>query len=123
VVTSVWSFHSRIIDITGQDLASTSRFSRLVSAEIDLEKKVFHTDQNAAKLLELTTHFGRRISVESFTEEHIFTLQSNDSSVSVEEIERDFALEPFRDYHRRAEGVQNEARAMARTARKRSVLV
>lgn len=123
VVSSVWSFHSRIIDITGQHLASTSRFSRLVSAEIDLEKKVFHTDQNAARLLELTTHFGQRISVESFTEEHIFTLQSNDPSVSVEQIEGEFGLEPFREYHRRAEEAQDEARATARAARKSSVLV
>jgi predicted amidohydrolase len=119
VVSSVWSFHSRIIDITGQHLASTSRFSRLVHAEIDLEKQVFHTDQNAAKLLELTTRFGQRISVESFTEEHIFTLQSNDPSTSVAEIAREFGLEPFREYHRRAEAVQDEARA----ARKSSVLV
>jgi predicted amidohydrolase len=122
VVSSVWSFHSRIIDITGQHLASTSRFSRLVSADIDLEKRLFHTDQNANRLLELTARFGRRITVESFTEEHIFTLQSNDPSTTVEQIARDFGLEPFREYHRRSEAVQDEARAAARAARKTSVL-
>lgn len=113
VVSSVWSFHSRIIDISGQVLASTSRFSRITTAEIDLEKQVFHTDQNAAKLLALTTRYGQRVSLESFTEEHIFTLQSNDPSVTVDAIAREFGLEAFRPYHARAEKVQDTARAVA----------
>lgn len=111
VVSSVWTWHSRIIDVTGEPIASTSRFSRLATAEIDLEKRVFHTDDNASRLLALTTELGRRVSIETFSEEHIFTLQSNDPALSVEEIIQQFRLEPFRAYHERAKRVQDQARA------------
>ncbi|HVC35109.1 MAG TPA: carbon-nitrogen hydrolase family protein [Chloroflexota bacterium] len=111
VVSSVWSYHSRVIDITGQPLTSTSRFSRLATLEIDLEKQVFHTDQNASKLLDMTTRLGRRVTMETFTEEHVFTVQSNDQSLSVADIIKEFGLEPFRAYHARAEQVQDQARS------------
>ncbi len=112
VVSAVWSFHSRIIDVTGQIVASTSRFTGLASAEIDLDKEVFHTDRNAAKLLEMQTRLGNRIALNPLTEEHVFTLQSNDPTLSVAEIVREFELEPFRAYHKRAERIQDEARPM-----------
>ncbi len=116
IVTSVWSYHSRILDVTGEILDSTSRFSRLVTQEIDLEKQVFHTDGHTLKLLEMATHLGRRVSLHACTEEHIFTLASNDPTLSVERIVHDFGLESFRVYHRRAERVQEAARDAAARA-------
>lgn len=110
VVSSVWSWHSRVFDITGQELASTSRFSRLVTQEIDLEKMIFHTDRNAEKLLDLDQQLGARATVHTMSEEHVFTLESNDPRLAAADIARQFGLEPFRAYHARAEQVQNKAR-------------
>lgn len=113
VVSSVWTWHSKIIDITGQVLASTSRWQPLVVEQIDLEKEVFHTDENAAKLTRLQAELGRRISLRSYSEEHLFTLESNDPSLPLDRVISQYGLETFRDYHARAEAVQDQAREAA----------
>lgn len=110
VITSVRTEHSRIIDITGQILASTSRWHRFASKTIDLEKELFHIDDQVEKLMRIQLELGSRAHVEAMTEEHIFTLESHDPAWPVARIKSEYGLESFRDYHRRAEGVQAESR-------------
>lgn len=110
IVSAVQTEHSKVIDITGRVTASTSRWHRLAAATIDLEKEVFHTDAHAEKMLRLQQEFGSRISVQAFTEDHIFTLESNDPDWSVARIKEYYDLENFRDYHARATDVQDAFR-------------
>lgn len=110
VVSSVHTEHSRIIDISGRILASTSRWHRFASETIDLEKELFHVDDHAAKIERVQLDFGQRAQIEAFTEEHVFTLESNDPAWPVARIKAEYGLESFTDYHRRAEGVQDEIR-------------
>ena len=110
VVSSVWGDHAKVIDITGRVLASTSHWSRLASAQIDLEKEVFHIDDQVEKLLRVQSELGDRVHAEGYSQENIFTLESNDPEWPLARIKRDYALENFRDYHARATGVQDVAR-------------
>jgi len=110
VVSSVWGQHSRVIDLTGRVLASTSRWSRLALATIDLEKRVFHVDDQYDKLAAIQRRYGGRVTAVGYSEENVFTLESNDPDLPLAEIAREFGLETFRDYHARAERVQDEAR-------------
>jgi predicted amidohydrolase len=113
VVSSVRTEHGKVIDITGRVLASTSRWHRLAAATIDLEKEMFHIDDQVAKLFEVQRDFGRRVTVEALTEEHVFTLESNDPDWPVRRIVERYGLENFRDYHDRAAGVQHAHRLVA----------
>jgi predicted amidohydrolase len=113
VVSSVWGDHSKIIDITGQVLASTSHWSRLVTEEIDLEKEVFHIDDQVEKLLRVQATLGDRVHAQGFSQENIFTLESNDSDWPLARIKREFGLENFRDYHARSTRIQDAARSRA----------
>lgn len=113
VVSSVRTEHSRIIDITGRILASTSRWHRFATETIALEKELFHIDDHVDALYRVQLEFGSRVLVEALTEEHVFTLESNDPAWPVARIKAEYGLESFRDYHGRAEGVQNELRDTA----------
>lgn len=113
VVSSVWGDHSKVIDITGRVLASTSHWSRVTTQQIDLEKEVFHIDDQVEKLLRVQCELGDRVSAVGFSEENIFTLESHDPAWPLTRIKQHFALENFRDYHARATQVQSAARAAA----------
>lgn len=110
VITSVRTEHSRIIDITGKILASTSRWHRFATETIDLEKELFHIDDQVEKILRIQLELGSRARIEAMTEEHIFTLESCDPAWSVARIKAEYGLESFGDYHRRAEEVQAATR-------------
>ena len=113
VATSVRPSTSRIIDVTGRILASTSRWHRFATETVDLEKELFHIDDQVEKLHRVRLELGSRARVEALTEEHIFTLESNDPAWPVARIKTEYGLESFRDYHRRAEDVQHESRNAA----------
>jgi beta-ureidopropionase len=113
IVTSVWPYHARIIDKTGRILAQTSRWSRLAVHRLDLDKRVFHTDQQAHLLLPIQKRYGDRVLVESFTEEHIFTISSFSSDLAVDDVIREFGLVEFQAYVGRCERRQASARAEA----------
>jgi beta-ureidopropionase len=113
VVSSVRTEHSRIVDVTGRILASTSRWHRFATETIDLEKELFHIDDQVEKLQRVQLELGSRARVEALTEEHVFTLESNDPAWPVARIKTEYGLESFRDYHRRAEDVQRESQNVA----------
>lgn len=110
IVTSVWPYHARIIERSGRIVAETSRWSRLVLYDLNLDKRLFHTNGHEHQLLKLQTHYGRRIRIESFTDEHVFTLESNDPNLPIDEIIRNFGLVEYRAFIDRCTDVQVAAR-------------
>lgn len=110
VVSSVWSFHSKVIDVTGRVLASTSRWSRLALQRVDLEKEVFHIDEQIEKLARVQAQLGAAVTVEAFSEENVFTVEAHDDAWPVARIKAEFGLENFRAYHARAARRQDERR-------------
>jgi predicted amidohydrolase len=111
VVSASRAEHSRIIDVTGEVLASTSRWSRLAVATIDLEKEVFHVDHQQAALLRIQRELGARVTAHGYSEENVFTLESNDPAWPLARIKADYGLENYRAYHARAAAIQNKHRA------------
>ena len=110
VVSSVWTHFARVLDITGRALASTTRQVRMAACRIDLEKTLFHTDENLARLPAAERCLGRDLEAVQYSEEHYFTLESHDAAWPIARIAQEFGLIPYRDCHRRAEAAQDEAR-------------
>lgn len=109
IVTSVWPYHARVIDVTGRVRASTSRWSRVAISEIDLDARLFHTDGQSHKILELQRRYGDRLRIESFTEEHWFTLESTDPDLDLDAVIRDCELLEYEEFIRQCD-TQRQAR-------------
>jgi len=110
IVTSVWPYHARVIDITGRILSSTSRWGRLAVCDVNLDKRIFHTDGQAQHLLAIQTKYGSRLQVETFTEEHLFTLESADPDLFSADVMAEFGLVDYQTYLARCEDAQARTR-------------
>ena len=110
VVSSVRTDHSKVIDKTGKILASTSRWTGWVSHVVDLEKEIFEIDSQHQKLIEIQHRLGKGVTIQAFTEEDMFTLESHDPDWPVGRIKREFGLVSLQEYLKEAEMVQDRAR-------------
>lgn len=110
VVSAVQAEHSKIIDITGQVLASTSQHHSLAALTIDLEKEIFHIDEQREKLFRVQQERGAAVGVRGFSEENIFTLESHDPEWPLALLKEHYGLENYRDYHARSTCVQDRHR-------------
>jgi beta-ureidopropionase len=109
VVSSTHS-DSRIIDLTGEILERTGRASPVVSAQIDLEKGVFHGDFNWAQIEPLRARYGRDVSVRILQDEALMTIESRSQSLAVAQIIEEMGLERLPDYLARNERAQDALR-------------
>lgn len=113
IVSAVLSEHSRIIDISGSVVASTSRWQRMATATIDLEKELLHIAPSLGqheKLFRLQEELGGRVTIQGFTEENFVTLESNDPDWPVARLKAHYGLVNNREYHELATQLQDEAR-------------
>jgi beta-ureidopropionase len=98
IATSVMSYHSKFIDISGKILTSTSRWNRVAIIDYNLDREIFHVDGQYDKILELQTKYGNLISIESYTEEHLFLLQSMSEDITLKEIIEKEGLISYKSY-------------------------
>ncbi|MBK8022831.1 MAG: carbon-nitrogen hydrolase family protein [Chloroflexi bacterium] len=110
VVSSVWTYEARVIDITGRTVAETSRWGRIAVCDLDLDKRLFHTDGQMQHILPIQTRYGQRVTVETLGEEHLFTLSSNDAALNVDDIIAEFGLVEYIDYVARCTIAQTSTR-------------
>jgi predicted amidohydrolase len=116
IVSSVRTDHSRVLDITGSEVASTNSWRQLTDTFVDLEQELFHADYNEHQISRVESEMGNRITIKAFGEERFFTLASKDPDWPVARIVKHYGLEPFHDYYARATGVQEEFRNQMRPA-------
>lgn len=103
VVSSVFSYHGKVVDITGETLVSTSRWNRIAYAELNLDREIYHTDQQMDKILTLQEKFGKDLTVRAFTEEHLFMVTNYRQDCTIKDIEKEFGLVSYADYIQRCE--------------------
>ena len=110
VVSSVQSYASKIIDRSGRILTSTSRWGRLTSWDFDPGKRWLHTDGQGEKILSVQAAYGERLRIETFGEEHLFSIESRDPALSVDEVVRAMDLVTLEDYIARCDAAQRATR-------------
>ena len=66
----------------------------------------------------MQTRYGDRIRIESFTEEHLFTLESLDETLPVDSVIREFRLTEYKPFLARCEKVQVANRSRRRSNRR-----
>jgi predicted amidohydrolase len=110
IVASVWPYHARVIDITGRIVAMTSRWNRLAMCDLNLDKRMFHTDGQADRLLAIHAKYGRRVEIETFTEEALITISSLDPQLTEAEVIAEFGLMDYGAFISRCTAAQEQAR-------------
>jgi predicted amidohydrolase len=98
VVSSTPVWHSRVLDITGYELAATGQRVEVAAAQVDLEKRLFSTDYNMARYEAILARYGRRVAINVLSPEGTFTLESLDDGLTVDALAGEFGLETQRDY-------------------------
>jgi hypothetical protein len=108
IVSSVWPYHARVVDITGDVLASTSRWSRVAACDLNLDRELLHTDLQIDKIAQIQARYGSDVLVKTYTEEHLILIESLAPGLCVRDIMREFGLVSYRDYIERCTELRNE---------------
>ena len=110
IITSIWPFPAQVIGRTGAVVAETSQWNPVLGLELDLGSRLFHTDGQIDKIVEIERAYGSRLRVQAMSDEHMFTVEAADSTLSVDDVAEDFGLVGYREFIRRCEARQDEAR-------------
>lgn len=116
IVSSVPA-RSYIVDMGGGVLADTGRehnqvsaglLPPIASAVINMDRCQFHLDENQNKFPDIIKKYGPGVEIVNHYPEAHFTLASNMPDVTLDDIIREFELEPWLDYLDRARGVRRK---------------
>lgn len=116
VVSSVRTDHAQIIDLTGRTIAEGARWNGLAMSTIDLETELFHIDRQFQKIDKIRRVLGDKVIIRAYSEENVFTIESNDPEWPIRRICEEFGLMNYKDYHAEATLVQAEWRMRYPTA-------
>jgi beta-ureidopropionase len=98
IVSSVWPYHARVYDITGEKLASTSRWSRILFYELNLDRALLHTDFQMNKIIAIQKKYGDKVMLKTFTEEHLILLENQMTDRTVQDIMKEFDLVTYKEF-------------------------
>jgi hypothetical protein len=82
----------------------------LVSADLDMHKAWFHTDGQGEKIVAVQTRYGDRVKVETYGQEHMFSIESRDPTLDVREVVDALDLVNYDDYISRCTAAQERGR-------------
>jgi beta-ureidopropionase len=98
IVSSVWPYHARVYEITGEKLASTSRWSRILFHELNLDRGLFHTDKQMQKIIAIQKKYGDKVVLKTYTEEHLILLENLVPGKTIQDLIKEFDLVTYKDY-------------------------
>ena len=97
---------ARIIDITGDVIASDGEFARWVCAPVNLEKELLHIWPHTLKFKDIQKKYGRKIHFKIYHPENWATLESRDPDVKVKDILKEYDIPGYDEHLRQATEVQ-----------------
>ena len=101
VASAVTSDRSRFVDITGHLLLVGDRYSSVLTMTLDLDKHLYHLDWNGSQIPAILARYGPAVTIRTFQDDAMFTLESNRADLSVAQIEAEFGLETLDGYRQR----------------------
>ena len=86
---------ARIIDITGDVIASDGEFARWVCAPVNLEKEFLHIWPQTQKFDDIQKKYGRKVRFNIFHAENWATIESLDADIKVRDILKEFDMPTY----------------------------
>ena len=108
IVSSVRSELGQIVDLSGQVLAE-STYEGLIVRRINLDRRLMHMDNNWDRMDAIVGKYGSKVSIDFFTREGCWAVGSESDEFTVDDIMREFGLEPRTDYFRRSRQARKKA--------------
>ena len=88
----------RFVDITGRLLLEGDHYSPILTATLDLEKGLYHTDFNGSQLHKIRARYGADLTIRTYGDDGAFTLESNRADLPLAQVEAEYGLERLDDY-------------------------
>ncbi len=101
---------SRIIDITGDEIAVSGQFERWVCDTINLEKVLIHVWPYIRKVKDIREKYRQKVKIKIYHPENWITIESRDPEVKVHEILKEFEISTFDGHLKKNEIVQDKYR-------------
>lgn len=101
---------ARIIDISGNDLDSSSKFVRYAWANINLEKVNVTTWPTNGRLPDIFKKYGDRLSIKVWDENGVITIESHDPAIKVMDVLKEFKIPTSEELYSNTVAVQNKYR-------------
>lgn len=110
VVTSTRQDPTRIIDVTGEEIAATGRFGSWVCAPINLDKAVVHYWPNNKNIEALQAKYGRRLRVRILHDEGWGIIESRHPDIRIEQMLKEFDIPTHRQHIAKGHTMQEKLR-------------
>lgn len=110
IVTSTWPTPTRIIDITGEEIASSGRFEHWVCAPINLEKAFIHIWPYTEKIDALRAKYGQKVRVSKMHLEDWAIIESVSPELPIKTALAEFEIPLHEEHIQKAHEAQEKAR-------------
>jgi len=101
VVSSVRSDRSRIINPCGRIVAETDRLTNIAYYDVNLDYAIVHYDFNHRIPCSISEKYGDRVRISSYIDDDAFIVEPMDESITVEQLQKEFRFESYRQYIQR----------------------
>ena len=107
VVSSTLKNTTKIVDITGEDVATSGNWSRWgVCAPVNLEKAFLASWPYVQSFPDIQKKYGRKIRISSLHEEEFSVIESLSADVKIADVMKEFKLKSYREHLLSAENKQ-----------------
>jgi beta-ureidopropionase len=101
---------ARVVDMSGNDLHSSSTFVRYAWANINLEKVNTDTWPTNDRLPDLFNKYGNRLGIKVWDNTGVITIESRDPRIKVRDVLREFNIQTIDENIKSSEEVQDKYR-------------
>ncbi len=101
---------SRIIDITGDEIAVSGQFERWVCVAVNLEKALLHVWPYVRKVNDIRKKYRNKINVKIYHPENWMVIESRDPDVKVNEVLKEYEILTYDEHISKNDKVQNKYR-------------
>lgn len=109
-IVSATGEDARILDITGDVIASDGEFARWACAPVNLEKAFLEIWPQVLKFGDIEKKYGRRIRIKIYHPENWATIESRDPELKVADILKEFELPTLAEQIKEATEIQDKYR-------------
>lgn len=111
LVSSTLKNTTKIVDITGEDVATSGNWSRWgVCAPVNLEKAFLASWPYVQRFPDIQKKYGRKVRIYSLHEEEFSVIESMSADVKIADVMKEFNLKTYRDHLAAAQAKQDAKR-------------
>ncbi len=110
IVTSTWGDPTRIIDITGEEIAVSGRYQHWICAPVNLEKAMIHTWPYTQHIEKLRAKYGRSLRVTRLHNEGWTIIESVSDDVDLHSALKEFGIPTHEEHIKTADQFQKQKR-------------